>query len=489
MKLSLRSARRSLFRILLAGLGLGLGGGLAGTLAGCSSGVGSGNGPSFVTVAAPSTTAALPSLRMYECLTSGLRALVTFQDGSVGDFTSRVVWASSNPGAVQVSNGDIAVPGGTGLYAKGVLIPTGAGNAVVTANYYGLIGQTAVSVGTPKNISLKAVINGNYVPLAKINPNNAATGSSFSMGQGTTQQLAATAVLDDVETDVTKFANFGFQTPNDAVAAFGGAGVLEAGVPGGPVVPQVSFPPCSLTNITDPNNIVTMTVSAVQSIAMQPEFPQPDPTQPVSDSNPLPQIIVGNSERFPVIATLRDGNSQDVSSQSVLTVSGTTNGAVFGGVSGINNLLFVTQAGGPLILKATFDVAGSALTAPTVVTSAVEEELQSFSVCATDLFTSISSCPTTTQPVPTAQAGSLTPVQFHAFGYYGLDANNQPITQDITRVITWSSNNTAIATIGNSGNAAGQAAGVQQGSTIITAQGSAINVPQVFTQVNVSPPP
>jgi len=490
MNLSSRGARRSFIRVLLAGLWLGLGGGLAGSLAGCSSGIGSGNGPSFITIAAPApaSTAAVPDLRMYECLTSALRALITFQDGSVGDFTSRVTWSSSNPGAVQVSNGDIAAPGG--FYAKGTLVPTGAGNAVVTASYFGLVGQTAISVGTPQNITVKALIEGNYVPLAKINPNNATTGTSFSMGQGTTEQLAATAVLDGVETDVTKFATFGFQVPNDAVATFSTTtqGLLIGGVPGGPVVPVASFAPCSLTNITDPNNIVTMTVAAVQSIAMQPEFPPPDPTQPISDSNPLPQLIVGNSERFRIIATLRDGNQQDVSSQSTLTVSGTSGGAAFGGTSGINNLLFATQAGGPLILQATFDVAGSALTAPTIVTSAVEEELLSFSVCWSDIYTIVTSCPAS-QSVPTVQAGVLTPVQFHAIGYYGPDANNNPITQDITRVIGWSSNDSTIATIGNSGNSAGQALGVSQGSTIITAQGSAINVPQVFTQLNVSPRP
>lgn len=488
MNLSSRGARRSLIHILLAGLWLGLGAGLAGSLAGCHSGVGSGNGPSYIVIAAPSTTTPLPSLRMYECLTSGLRALMYFQDGSVGDFTSRVTWTSSNPGAVQVSNGDIAAPGG--FYAKGTLVPAGAGNAVVTASYFGILGQTAISVGTPKDITVKAVIQGNYVPLAKINPNNATTATSFSMGQGTTEQLAATAVLDDVETDVTKFATFGFQVPNDAVATFSATtpGLLTAGVPGGPVVPVASFAPCSLTNITDPNNIVSMTVVPVQSIAMQPEFPPPDPTQPISDSNPLPQLIVGNSERFKVIATLRDGNQQDVSSQSTLTVSGSAAGAAFGGVSGVSNLLFATQAGGPLILQATFDVAGAALTAPTIVTSAVNEELLSFSVCWSDIYTIVTSCPSS-QPVPTVQAGVLTPLQFHAIGYYGPDANNNPITQDITRVIAWSSNDSTIATIGNGGNSAGQAVGVAQGSTIITAQGSAINVPQIFTQLNVSPPP
>lgn len=487
MNLSLRSARRSLIRILLAGCWLGLGGGLAGSLAGCSGAVGSGNGPSYMVIAAPSTIAPLPQLRMYECLTSGLRALLYFQDGSVGDFTNRVVWSSSNPGAVQVSNGDLPGPGG--FYARGVLVPAGPGNAIITANYFGILGQTAISVGTPKAFTLKAVINGNYVPLPKINPGNATTANSFTMGQGTTQQLAVTAMLDNVETDVSRFASFGFQVPNNAVATFTGQGLLTAGRTGGPVVPQASFAPCDLTTITDPNNIVSMRVSLVQSIAMQPEFPPPDPSQPVSDSNPLPQVIVGNSERFPVIATLGDGSQQDVSLLSTLTVSGNNTGATFGGLAGAPDLLSATSPGGPLILQATFSVGGAALTAPSIVTSAVSEVLQTFSVCWTDIYTSLTSCPSS-QSVPTVQAGTLTPLQFHAIGYYGVDANNNPITQEITRTVTWSSNDTTIATIGNGGNAAGQALGVQQGSTIIEAVDSAaINIPQVFTQLTVNPPP
>jgi hypothetical protein len=487
MNLSLRGARRSFFRILLAGLWLGLGGGLAGSLAGCGGAVGSGNGPSRMVISAPSQIAPLPALRMYECLTSGLRALLYFQDGSVGDFTNRVTWSSSNPGAVQVSNGDVAGPGG--FYARGVLVPTGQGNAIVTANYFGIIGQTAVSVGTPRSMTLKSVINGNYMPLTSINPNNPTGATTFSMGQGTQQQLAVTALLDNVETDVSKFATFGFKDPNPAVAVFAGTGVLVAGRDGGPLVPQASFAPCSLTTISDPNNIVEMRVTQVQGIAMQPEFPPPDPSQPISDSNPLPQLIVGNSERFKVIATLHDGNQQDVSSQSTLTVSGNTSGATFGGLSGVNNLLFATAAGGPLILNATFNVANAGLNSPTIVTSAVNQVLQSFTVCATDLDTIVTSCPAS-QPVPTVSAGSLTPLQFHAIGYYGVDSNNQPITQDITRVVSWTSSNNAIAIASSSGNAAGQVHGVQQGSTIIEAQDTAaIAIPQVFTQVIVNPPP
>ncbi|MBV8062022.1 MAG: hypothetical protein JOY51_00425 [Nevskia sp.] len=483
MNLSLRAARGSLIRVLLSGLCLGA----AGALAACGSGtVGTGNAPQTLVIAAPAQTAPLPTLQMYECLTSGLRALLYFTNGSVGDFTSRVVWSSSNPGAVQVSNGDIAAPGG--FYAHGVLVPTGPGNAVITADYFGVSSQIAISVGTPQSIKLKAIINADYVPLWRANPDRSSDSGSFSMAQATQLQTAVTAVLGNVETDISKFASFGFQVPNSAVASYSltTPGLLIAGVEGGPVVPVASFAPCNLTSITDPNNIEQLRVVRAQSIAMQPEFPPPDPSQPISSTNPLPQLIAGNSERFPVIATLADGHTQDVSTQSAQTVTGNTgSGAAFNG-----NLLVTSAAGGPLVLQSTFNVGGAALTAPTISTSAVSGVLQTFSICWTDLFTQVQgNCPSS-QPVATVQAGTLTPLQFHAIGYYGTDGNGNPIYQEVTRNTTWGSTNTGIATFGSGGFLAGQANGISQGSvTVQVTNSAAILIPTVFTQLNVSPPP
>ncbi len=488
MNLSSRGSGRSLTRILLFGLCLGAAAGLAA----CGGAVGSGNAPRNLVITAPSTAAALPGLKMYQCLTSGLRALLYFDDGSVGDFTNRVVWTSSNPGAVKVSNGD--VPAGNGFfYGHGALIPDGTGTAVITAEYFGLISQTAVSVGPLVNPQLKAVIDGNYVPLWHINTNNTSSTQAVSMGQGTQVQIAVTAMLDHAETDVTNFATIGFQTPNNGVATVSESAATGATLNavnfGGPVVPMASFPTCDLTTITDANNIVNLSVSPVQSIAMQPEFPQPDQTQPVSASNPLPQLIVGNSERFRVIGSLADGNSQDVSTQSTLSVAQGGSFAQFGGTSGVNNLLFASAPGG-IVLQATFNKGGATLTAPSIVTSTATRVLQTFTVCWTDIFTTIQNCPAS-QSAPTVQAGVLTPLQFHAIGNYGIDpTTRQTILQEVTRSTSWSVDQATVAGIGNGGNAAGQAKGISEGSTRVQASNtSAVNIPQVYTQLQVTAPP
>jgi hypothetical protein len=487
MNLSSRGPGRSLTRILLSGLCLGAAAGLAA----CGGGVGTGNAPRNLVITAPSQIAPLPSLKMYQCLTSGLRALLYFQDGSVGDFTSRVVWRSSNPGAVKVSNGDIPAPGG--FYARGALIPDGTGSAIITADYFGMISQTAVSVGPLVNPQLKAVIDGNYVPLWRINTNNTSPATAFTMGQGTQVQVAVTAMLDHAETDITAFSDVGFQTPSNGVATVeqsgAGGAILLAGNLGGPVVPMASFTSCGLTTITDANNIVNMSVSPVQSIAMQPEFPPPDPSQPVSSSNPLPQLIVGNSERFRVIASLADGNSQDVSRQSSLSIAQGGSFAQFGGTSGVNNLLFASAPGG-IVLQATFNQGGASLTAPSIVTSTATRVLQTFQVCWTDIFTTIQNCPAS-QPSPSVQAGVLTPLQFHAIGNYGTDpATGQTILQEVTRSTTWSTDLPNVGNIGNGGNTAGQARGLSQGTTTVqAANASAVNVPQVYTQLTVTAAP
>lgn len=483
MNLSSRGSNRSLIRILLTGLCLGSAAGLAA----CSGGaVGSGNAPRTIVISTPGGTAPLPTLRMYQCLTSGLRALLYFDDGSVGDFTNRVVWSSSNPGAVQVSNGDI--PGTGGFYANGVLIPAGEGNAIITANYFGIASQMSISVGTPKNIRLKAVIEGNYSPLGRINPNRPAGSTAFTMAPGSSQAVAVTAFLDGVETDVTKFAELGFQVPNSSVATMNAFNAsIVAGQSGGPVVPMASFAPCNLTTITDPANIVSMSVSPAQAINLQPEF-LPDQTQPISDTNQLPQLVVGNTERFRVIAGLANGDTQDVSTQSTLSVAQNSGLALFGG-SGANNLLSASAAGGPVIVQANFQVGGAALTAPSISTSTRTRVLSTFQVCWTDVYTTVQSCPSS-QAAPFVQAGSLTPLKFHAIGNYGLDPNtNQPILQEVTRSTTWTSTDPTVATISNSALTAGEALGVQQGAVTIQAVNSAaVNVSQVFTQLNVSPP-
>jgi len=495
MNLSFRRPLSSLISTLLsaAAAAAGLGG-----LAACDGAVGSGNAPRNLVIAAPSTTAVLPTLHMYQCLTSGLRALLYFTDGSVGDFTARVKWSSSNTGAVQVSNGDIPGPGGVGFYANGTLIPGSPGSAVVTADYFGITSQVAIGVGSTGPIEVKALQNGLYTPLTRFNINSTSATTGMSLAAGTSVQLAVTTVLDGVETDVTKFATFSFEFPNSEVATISSAGVMTAAYTGNqqavPLIPVASFAPCQNTNITvqpgsGESNAITVTVRPVQSVSLQPEFPQTDPTNPS-----LPPLIVGNSEKFTVVATMPNGDTQDVSAQSTLSLQGSGQGlgTFTSGSNGSNNLLSATAIGSASIF-ATFTGGTTVFKAPTLNISSEIRQLNTITTCWSDpytyVYTTIGTCPTT-QGTATVQAGSLTPVQFHTIGYYESDTGT-PITQEITRQTVWSIivAGTSIATITAGGIDGGQARGTAQGNTLIEGMVnvSSLNVPQMYSPLIVGP--
>lgn len=484
MNLSFRGPLSSLIRTLLAGAIVAVGTGLAA----CSGAVGSGNAPQRAEITVPGTVNQLSTLRMYQCLTSAISAVVFFTDNSVGDFTARVKWSSSNPGAVMVSNGDIPVRDGSGFYAAGTLVPAGTGNAIITADYFGIVSQMAVSVGTPLDITVKGILEGNYIPLNRYNLNSTDATTGFSMGSGTSLQLAVTAVLDGVETDVTRFATLGFQVANDNVATISVASpTLLAVNPGGPMVPTASFGPCNLTNITDQSKAIPFTVQHVQSISLLPEFLQADPTLPVSSSNPLPALIVGNSEKFVVAGNLANGDVQDITAQSTLTLQPTGSSAA----AFTSNILNALAPGG-IFISATFAGANAGLTAPSVAITTRTVQLSAITICWTDQFTQIQACPAS-QPIANVTAGSLTPVQYHAIGTFngvqpGPGGTEVPIVQEVTRQTTWSTSNAGVATISTAPLTIGQVLGLSQGSVTIEAfNGNAGNVPQKFAQVVVNP--
>ncbi len=501
MNLSFRGPLNSLIGTLLsasaavAGLGL----------TACNGAVGAGNAPQTLVIAAPSTVLQLTTLQMYQCLTSGLRALLYFTNGTVGDYTARVVWSTSNPGAVQVSNGDIPIAGTSSFYPSGTLVPTGAGNAVITADYFGIQSALSIGVDTPQDINVKAIFNGTYIPLTKLNISTVSSTPHFSLAAGSTVQLAVTAKLSGVETDITKFATLGFQNPSASdsnIATINATTALLTAVADsggtGPLVPEATFPPCDLTSITNTANITPFQVYPAVSLNLVPQFPPADPTNPPSTTNAVPPLVVGNSERFVVAATLPNGDVQDVSANSTLTSQNTT-AAIFGGTTGVNNLLTALVGNNATTIFAVFTGAGTNLTSNSYSVSTLTATLNALTTCYTDIYTVIQSCPSPPQTTPaTVQAGTLTPVQFHAFGNYGnlgVDGSTGAFTQEITRITNWSilanvpGNSTTVATISNAAANAGQALGVNQGSVNINAIATAASGTELqqITQLVVTP--
>ncbi|MFI4980172.1 MAG: hypothetical protein ACHQIO_07480 [Nevskiales bacterium] len=418
-------------------------------LAACSGAVGQGNAPKLLVISrsgvSVSETAGLASLRMYECLPSVLAATMYFQDGSSGDFTARVHWSSSDPGTLKISNGDIAVANGSGsYYAPGTLVPVISGSVIATADYDGISAQIAISIGTPQSITVKTLVDGNEI---------VPDGRYFSLGAGTTQSLQVTAWLDGVETDVSSYAGWSLLQPNDSEATIdAGSGLITAVAAGSQLLtPVAGFAPCTLNNISDPSNALDFTVQHIQGIAIEPEF------------SGNPQLIVGNTEKMNVVATLDDGYAQNLNGLATLSSSDAEIAAAAG------SLLSAVAAGGPAIIGASFTGTGVTYTAPSLTVSTATATLQTVSICWTAVLAAFSACPAA-QGGATVVAGSLTPVQFHAIGTY--DAGT--LTQDITRQVTWASSDPTAATIGGSGNSIGQALGITaQSSVTITGSDSA----------------
>ncbi len=429
-------------------------------LGACSGTVGQGNAPKLIVIGSsgttPSQTSSLASLRIYECLPGALAATLYFQDGSSGNFTARAQWSSSNPGTVQVSNGDIAAADGSGTYAAGTLVPVTSGSAIITVDYDGLSAQAAVSVGTPQSITLKVEQGGNYLVPAS---------GTFSLGIGTTQSLQVTAWLDGVETDVGAYASWSLLSPNDDVATIAASsGTISAvGAGSAPLTPVASFPVCSRSTYDDPAAAPTFTVRHIQGVAIEPEF------------SGNPRLLVGNSELMRVIATLDDGGTQDLSSQATLTSSDTT-------VAAVSGYTLSAAAAGGTIVGASFSGGGATYTAPSIVVTAATASLQTVSICWTALADAFSACPAS-QDAASVTAGSLTPVQYHAIGTY--DAGT--VTQDITRQVSWASSDTGVATVTSGGLHAGQALGLsaQHAATISATDSAALNISGAQQQLNV----
>jgi len=115
-------------------------------LAACSDTVGDGRRPVALQLTSLYGGDALDT---YECASVELSALATFSGegaDSLEAVNARASWSSSNTSVARVSNGDIPLPDGSGLYyAQGTVVVLAPGTATITAEYAGLQARYAIS--------------------------------------------------------------------------------------------------------------------------------------------------------------------------------------------------------------------------------------------------------------------------------------------------------------------------------------------------------
>lgn len=269
------------------------------------------------------------------------------------------------------------------------------------------------------------------------------TPTNPTIAKGTTRQFKATGIFSDsTKQDLT--ASAAWSSSDGTVASISSAG-LSTGIKAGTTTITASFGGKSGT--------ATLTVTAATLAAIE-----------VTPLNP--SIALGTSQQFAAIGTFTDNTTQDLTAD-VTWISSNTGVATISNATGSNGLATSSAKGSTTITAALGGVSGSTLL---TVTDAV---LVSIDV----------------EPaIPSMPAGLHQ--QFTATGTF-----SDNTVQEMTSAVTWSSSDTAVATISNAPGSNGVALTIIPGTATITASFGAVSGSTLLTvtsatlvSIEVTPP-
>ena len=335
--------------------------------------------------------------------TQQFTATGTYSDGSTKSITTSVTWASSNTAVA-------AIGLNTGL-ATGIT----AGTSKISATL-GSVSSASNTITVVKSISLQSI---------------AVTPANPSINQSQTQQFTATGTYSDGSTkDVT--TSVSWTSSNTAVVSIGVNTGLAAGI-----TPGTSQITATLGSVASAGHTLTIIKPvSLKSIAVTP-------------SNP--SINQSQTQQFTATGTYSDGSTKNITTSVSWTSSNTAVAAI-----GLNTGLATGITAGTSKISATLGSVSSASNTITVVKSI---SLQSIAV---------------TPATPSINQSQTQ--QFTATGTY-----SDGSTKNITTSVSWTSSNTAVASIGvNTGLASGIAAGTSQ---IVATLGSVTSTARTLTVV------
>ncbi|PTU32006.1 hypothetical protein [Stenotrophobium rhamnosiphilum] len=378
----------------------------------------------------------------YQCLRQQLGIIAVFESNTSADFTTRAgtEWTSSSPDIVRVSDGtepDPTTPGR--VFPKGVITPVRAGRAVITADYVGVTTSIEVIVREPESIILST----------SQFDSTAAAASPLSIATGSTQQFYAYAKLrdkDDLVVVQNVTGNAEWSTPDDPRndyiqvttpvpgSAVGGGLVTGLSPTSGGITVTANFSACPGTRFEYTNTEVK--VSGIQSLSVQ--------HNPVF--NPAIPLVVGTREALKVIATLHNGDTQDLSLQATLKSIGSTGILAFGGN------VATALAVGTTNVVANFKSLVTASPPLTITTQ--KAVLTNFEILSTD-----------ENPVIPTQGFYD---HFHSVGTFKQVIDGVDILQDLTHDTVWATSVPADVSIGNAPDTAGVAVSRKPDKTCVT---------------------
>lgn len=315
----------------------------------CSGGdpIGKGKGPTGLSVHYNGGTAS--EFQTIECAAFQLNANAVFSSESgsnstTSDVTARVTWTSSNPGVIDVSNGDIPTYEGSGAYfPAGTVIARTTGNAIIRATYAESLSATfSVGAGALDSLRLDPV-------LTRMAPDSQ-----------TTFRLYVQPKDDQVEQDLTASAVWSVPTASSAASISGTSTVLAHGAPlDAPFVLEAHLYTCDRT-ISQ-----TMQLGTVSGLRLSYEQPSTAAVPlriddrvrvdaAFTDASAPPQNLSAQID-----VTNADGYAPDIA--STITVTATTRtGSDGSAVLSSDSYLLVggLQKDKPIKLKLTYDQAG-----------------------------------------------------------------------------------------------------------------------------------
>ncbi|MEW6169124.1 MAG: hypothetical protein AB1651_15730 [Pseudomonadota bacterium] len=267
----------------------------AASLSACDiGGIGDGNTLEKVEISRATALLDRESNLSYLCFSDKLTLIGTFTDGGAADYSERAVWTSSNPAVVEVSNGDILIPGSTTTaFAGGTLIPRAPGTATITAEFVGLSASYDVEVRSD--------------PLDSVEISD----TEIKLAPETGRALTLTAVVDGYTLDVTRAAVWSIvEEDSEDIATIDSInGVLSARAVGGPLTARAEFPLCEDEATGEPRRLeATLRVEELAGLTLEREF---------TDA-PNGELIVETSELLKVTGTFASGGEQDLSGQLVI---------------------------------------------------------------------------------------------------------------------------------------------------------------------------
>ena len=284
-------------------------------------------------------------------------------------------------------------------------------------------GQTEITA-TAGSVSGSAVLTVTPATLAAIN----ITPANLTIPVGTTQPFTATGLFSDGSTqDLTATVTWSSSMASVATVNSGG---LATGLASGQTTVTASLG--SISNST----ALTVTTVALISVAVNPVNPS---------------LVVGGTQQFTATGTYSDGSTQDLTGSAIWNSSNSVVASV--SASGLASGL---AAGTTTIGASDFSVSGSS----TLTVTVSPPLLQSISV---------------TPANPSIAMGQNQ--QFVATGFY-VDGS----TQDLTSLVSWSSSQPVIATIGTNG----LGRGLSGGSAIITASFGTLTATATLTVNSVA---